>query len=372
MATYKAEFLSHYYENTTRPLSAYSMGLIYWWARLGSILPPIANFFTQTPGLREVAKLFGGIATRRSIPKFAPRTFKSWFRSRGPRNAGRQGVILWPDTFNNHFHPEVPMAAVEVLEEYGFRVLVPKASLCCGRPLYDFGMLDTAKGLLRNVVDTLAPAIRRGTPIVGLEPSCVAVFRDELLDLFPDDEDALRLSRQTFTLAEFLDRHQGEFALPKLNRKAVVHGHCHHKAIMKMDADRRVLDRLDLDYRVLDSGCCGMAGSFGFENEHYEISQQVGEHELFPHLREASGDTLILTDGFSCREQIEQSLGRHPVHLAQVLAMAIRERRGDRVLAAPMSIDPRLLVATGAAGLMIGGGLLWGLQKGRVRKRSGE
>jgi FAD/FMN-containing dehydrogenase/Fe-S oxidoreductase len=369
MATYKAEFLSHYWEGRIRPMSAYSMGLIYWWARLGSLAPPIVNFLTQTPGIRDVLKMLGGIAPQREIPKFAPRTFKSWFKARGRRNLDRPGVILWPDTFNNHFNPAIPQAAVEVLEDAGFRVLVPKASLCCGRPLYDFGMLDTAKILLQNILTTLKPAIQKGTPIIGLEPSCVAVFRDELPDLFPHDEDAKRFTDQTFTLAEFLDRKVPNYSVPKLHHKAVVHGHCHQKAIMKMTAEQSLLDKSEADYQLLDTGCCGMAGSFGFEAEHYEISQKVGEYELFPHLRDLDDETMILTDGFSCREQIEMGVHRHPLHLAEALAMAIRERQGEQMIREPISADPRLLVATGAAGLLIGGGLLWGMQYRRSRRR---
>jgi FAD/FMN-containing dehydrogenase/Fe-S oxidoreductase len=364
MATYKAEFLSHYYKGRLRPLSAYSMGLIHLWARFGSRFPSVANWMTQTPGLRDALKRMGGIAPERKIPEFAPQTFKSWFRSRDRERSGGPAVIVWPDTFTNHFHPHVGMAAVEVLEDAGFRVLVPKARLCCGRPLYDFGMLDTAKDLLQETLDTLRPAIARGTPVVGLEPSCTAVFRDELCDLLPDDPQAKQLRDQTFTLAEFLDKKAPSYAPPKLHRKVVVHGHCHQKALIGMGPEKHLLDRTEADYHVLDSGCCGMAGSFGFEAEHYGISQQVGEHELYPHLRDAGRDTLIVADGFSCRTQVEQALGRRPLHLAEVLAMALHEKR-EETTGRPRAIaDPRLIAATGAAGLLIGGGLLWAVSAG--------
>jgi FAD/FMN-containing dehydrogenase/Fe-S oxidoreductase len=372
MATYKAEFLSHYYENRLRPMSAYSMGLIYWWARIASFAPRIANVIMQTPGLSEFIKLTGGIASERTLPKFANQPFKQWFGARSRRNVDKPGVILWPDTFNNYFHPNVAQAAVEVIEDAGYRVLVPKASLCCGRPLYDFGMLDTARRMLEQIIATLRPAIRRGTPVIGLEPSCVTVFRDELPDLMPNDEDAMRLSEQTFTLAEFLDKKASHYEIPKLHRKATVHGHCHQKAIMKMKSEEHILAKTGLDYNLLQNGCCGMAGSFGFERDHYEISMKVFEHELAPHLREAEPETLILADGFSCRTQIEQAAGRHAMHLAEALQMAIREERGDQhpVIARSRAADPRLVAATGAAGLLIGGSLLWGVQHRRSQRES--
>jgi Fe-S oxidoreductase len=325
MATYKAEFLSHYYEGRLRPRHAYSMGLIYWWARLAALMPDVANFFSQTPVLRDAAKWLGGVSPRRRMPAFARQTFKEWFRKRGVRNEGKPPVLLWADTFNNHFHPQAAKAAVEVLEAAGHQVWVPSASLCRGRPLYDFGMLDTAKTLLRQILTTLKPQIEAGIPLVGLEPSCLAVFRDELTNLFPFDEDAKRLSRQAFLLSEFLNKKGKDYRLPQLKRKAIVHGHCHHKAVMKMNDEEAVLSKLGLDFQVLDSGCCGMAGSFGFEREHYDVSRDVGELVLLPAVRQAPKDTLIVANGFSCQEQIEQTTDRKALHLAEVIQMALRE-----------------------------------------------
>ncbi len=368
MATYKAEFLSHYYEGRLRPRHAYAMGLVYWWARLAALAPGLANFFSQTPILRDIAKWLGGIAPERQIPRFASETFKEWFRRRGVRNEGQLPAILWPDTFNNHFHPEVAQAAVEVLETAGFQVWVPERSLCCGRPLYDFGMLDTAKKLLRQVLDTLRPAIAAGIPVVGLEPSCVAVFRDEMVNLFPNDEDARRLHQQTFLLSEFLESKADHFQPPHLTRKALVHGHCHHKSIMKMDAEKKVLSKIGLDYQMLETGCCGMAGSFGFEKEHFDISRAVGEQVLLPAVRQAAEDTLLITDGFSCREQIEQLTGRRPLHLAEVLQLALhdgrmQERHDVRL---PSKTWRQRLVQTAAlvaGGVLLGGLLYWGLKQ---------
>jgi len=326
VATYKAEFLSHYYEGRMRPRSAYAFGNIDLWARVASHAPGLANLTTQLPFLRDISKLVAGIPIQRAIPAFAPQTFKSWFHSR--RNLARDPeappVLLWPDTFNNYFHPCTAKAAVEVLEAAGFRVVVPKANLCCGRPLYDHGMLDRAQSLLLQILDELSSEIEAGIPIVGLEPSCVAVFRDELLNLFPHDERAQALSRQAFLLSEFLETFAKDFRLPRLDRKALLHGHCHHKSLMKMTAEESLLHRLGVDFQSPAPGCCGMAGSFGFESDKYDLSIAIGELELLPAVRQAPPDWLIIADGFSCREQIAQGSSRHALHLAEVLQMALR------------------------------------------------
>ncbi|HET9979561.1 MAG TPA: (Fe-S)-binding protein, partial [Ktedonobacterales bacterium] len=238
---------------------------------------------------------------------------------------GAQRVLLWPDTFNNHFHPETAVAAVEVLETAGFTVDVPGGSLCCGRPLYDFGMLDTAKRLLRQILDKLAPELAAGTPIVVLEPSCAAVFRDELVNLFPDDENALRLKAQTYLLSEFLERFAPDFQTPTLQRHAIVQGHCHQQALMGMHTEEATLRKHVATVETLNSGCCGMAGAFGFEASHYDVSIACGERVLLPVVRDAPKDTLIVADGFSCREQIAQTTDRRALHLAEILRMALRD-----------------------------------------------
>jgi FAD/FMN-containing dehydrogenase/Fe-S oxidoreductase len=325
MASYKAEFLSHYYDGRPRPRYAYAMGWVYWWARLASLMPSAANFFSQTPGLNAIAKWVGGIAQERQMPPFAGETFKQWFRRRPVRNAQKPAVLLWPDTFTNHFHPEHGKAAVDVLEDAGFRVTIPEASLCCGRPLYDFGMLDTAKGLLRQILLELQPEIEAGVPLIGLEPSCLAVFRDELVNLFPSNRDAKRLHDQSFLLSEFLNKKVKDYQPPKLNRKALVHVHCHHKSVVGEDDEKAILKRLGLDFEEPDKGCCGMAGSFGFEADHYDVSMKVGERVLLPAVRQTPEDRLIIADGFSCEEQIRQGTGRKALHLAEVIQMALRE-----------------------------------------------
>jgi Fe-S oxidoreductase len=324
MATYKAEFLAHYYEKHRRPRSAFAFGLIHRWARLAALAPRLVNFVTQTRGSRTLARMVSGMAPQRRVPAFAPMPFLTWYKRRPARPHGTGGrVLLWPDTFNNFFHPETAIAAVHVLERAGFEVEVPRGSVCCGRPLYDYGMLEAARDRLEHVLATLAPEIEAGVPIVGLEPSCVAVFRDEMHGLLPDREDAKRLARQVFTLSEFLN--DRGFHYPTLRRHALVHGHCHHKAVMKMDAEERALRAMALDVTMLDSGCCGMAGSFGFERAHYDISMKVGELVLLPAVRQAAKDTLIVADGFSCRTQIAQATDRRALHLADLLEMASRD-----------------------------------------------
>ncbi len=339
VATYKAEFLSHYYERNRRPLSELALSKLELWLRTASHVPGLANLATQLPGLRDLAKLAGGISAQRRIPAFAPQTFKAWWERRNPspRGDGRirpssgaqlreaSPVLLWADTFNNHFLPSTAKAAAEVLEAADFDVLVPRAHLCCGRPLYDVGMLDRAQELLLQIMDELLPEIEAATPIVVLEPSCAAVFRDELTNLFPKDERAQALSKQVFLLSEFLEHRAKDFPLPKLGRRALVHGHCHHKAIMKMTAEESVLERMGIDFTTPAPGCCGMAGAFGFEKEKYAVSKAIGELELLPAIRKAPTDWLIVADGFSCREQIAQETDRHALHLAEVLQMALRE-----------------------------------------------
>jgi len=404
VATYKSEFLSHYYEGRARPRSAHAFGHIDLWARVASHVPGLVNLTTQLPFLRDLSKLVAGIPKQRAIPAFAPQTFKTWFQRRSfarmtsrPANKIGKGtasavpysaenprasapedaspVLLWPDTFTNYFQPGIAKAAVDVLEAAGFQVVVPKANLCCGRPLYDHGMLDRARTLLVQILDELSPAIEAGIPIVGLEPSCVAVFRDELVNLFPHDERAQALSRQTFLLSEFLETSAQKFPLQRLDRKALLHGHCHHKSLMKMTAEEAVLRRLGVDFESPAPGCCGMAGSFGFEEDKYDISIVIGELELLPAVRQAPPDWLIIADGFSCREQIAQCTPRHALHLAEVLQMALHGEGAPQLLPYPESARTRQREAEvlqsmkraglGLAALAAGGALLWKLSKNR-------
>jgi FAD/FMN-containing dehydrogenase/Fe-S oxidoreductase len=325
MATYKSEFLSNFYAGRIRPRSAYAFGLIYWWSRVATWMPSIVNSFTQTPGIKSVVKMMIGMTPERDFPIYATQNFKKQLRKRKNKFASPLKVILWPDTFNNYFHPEVGMAAVEVLEAAGYEVIVPEATLCCGRPLYDFGFLDLAKHQLQKIIQNLRQEIRAGISIVGLEPSCVAVFRDELINLFPHDEDAKRLSQQTFFLSEFLEKKVENYQPPSLSCHAIVHGHCHHKSIVRMENEKNILQKMGLQFEILDSGCCGMAGSFGYEKgERYSVSMKVGEEVLLPTVRKASADTLIITDGFSCRNQIAGCTERRAIHMAELLQMGLK------------------------------------------------
>ncbi|HXF14438.1 MAG TPA: FAD-linked oxidase C-terminal domain-containing protein [Terriglobales bacterium] len=323
VATYKAEFLSHYYDERARPFRHYAFTHIDRWSRLASMAPRLANFLTHAPGLRGIAKVAAGVAPEREVPRFANHSFQRLIKKRNKAKSSGSPVMLWPDTFNNYFHPETAMAAVDVLEAAGFTVRFPKENVCCGRPLYDFGMLDRAKRLLLRTLSTLEGEIAEDIPVVVLEPSCASVFRDEMLNLFPDDLRAQKLARQVVLLSEFLRDHANGFELPMLKRKALVHGHCHHKSIMKMTAEESTLRKMGIDYQAPAPGCCGMAGAFGFEKEKYATSIAIGELELLPAVRNTPADWLIIADGFSCREQIQQCTGRTSLHLAEVIQMAL-------------------------------------------------
>jgi FAD/FMN-containing dehydrogenase/Fe-S oxidoreductase len=336
MPTMKAEFLHHHFKSFKRwrPRYAYAFGLIDQASRVASRIPEIANFFTQTPGLSRIAKFAAGMAPEREIPAFAPATLQQWWRDRGgTSNPSGPRVVLWPDTFNNHFHTDVGVACVEAIESAGWQVVMPQGHVCCGRPLYDYGFLDLAERYLRNTLDTLREEIRNGTPIVGMEPSCLAVFKDEVSGMFPHDDDAGRLARCAMHFSEFFERF--DIPVPRLERKALVWGHCHHKATGGMDLEHKLLQRMGLDIEPVSGGCCGLAGSWGFEQGHHEISMECGEQALLPAVRDADRDTLVIANGFSCKTQIEQSdASRNALHVAQVIKMA-REHGPDGYQAGP-------------------------------------
>jgi len=337
MATYKAEFLSHYYEGRSRPLFAKVFGRIDQWLRVAGRAPGMANLLAHAPVTGHVLRAALGLAPQRGIPRLARQSFLEWMRTNReapapvPYGAGRaEGeAVLWVDTFNNSFHPETLKAALEVLQFAGFRVSLSPQGACCGRPLYDFGMLDEAKIYLERVLRGLGPAIDAGTPIVVLEPSCASVFREELGNLMPENPRAATLRKQTFLLSEFLEQRAAELTLPRLSsRRVLLHGHCHQKALMRMSHAEAVLRRMETEVEMPDAGCCGMAGPFGFAKEKYAVSQAVGERVLLPAVRQAAQETLIVSDGFSCREQIFQGTGRRAMHLADLISMAL-ERHED-------------------------------------------
>ncbi len=325
MATYKAEFFSHYYKGKIRPRLAYAFGLINRWAKIASLMPRVVNLVNHS-FLKQFIKVITGIAPQRDIPFFAGESFTKWFKNRKKIFSNSVKVMLWADTFNNYFFPNALQNATSVLENAGFEVMLPPNNLCCGRPLYDFGMLDKANQYLAKILHDLSSQIQSGIPIVGLEPGCVSVFRNELKNIFPDNKNAIKLSENFFTLSEFIDMNKSKFHFNRLNNKIFYHGHCHHKAVMHIEKDKQVLKSLGTDLTFIDAGCCGLAGSFGFEKgEKYKLSMQIGERVLFPELRKISNDDIIVSDGFSCREQILHGTNKKAFHLAEVLAMAIKK-----------------------------------------------
>jgi FAD/FMN-containing dehydrogenase/Fe-S oxidoreductase len=324
MPTYKAEFLYHHYDSwrRRRPRYAYTFGFIDQAARVATRVPELVNAATQTRGLADVVRLLGGIDRRRPLPRFAPMSLQEWFAARGgSANPHGPEVVLFPDTFNNRLHTHVGVAAVEAIEAAGWQVVMPQGHICCGRPLYDYGFLDVAERYLRDVLDQLRPYVRRGVPIVGLEPSCLAVFRDELPKILPHDDDAARLTDHALHFGELFERH--EIDVPHLDGDALLWGHCHHRATGGIDPEQRVLERMGMDVRPLTGGCCGLAGSWGFEQGRYDISMDCGDQALLPAVREAARETVVVADGFSCKTQIEHAgTGRRALHLAEVMQLA--------------------------------------------------
>lgn len=324
MATYKAEFLAHHYARRLRPRAHYSMGWLPLLAQVAGRVPGPVNALgrwgpTAGPLLRAA-----GVDPRRRLPTFADRSLQRWFAGRPPGGDGRRGeVLLWPDTFTNHFDPQIGQAAVRLLEDAGHRVRTPDRPVCCGLTWISTGQLGTARRVLRRTLKVLAPQLRDGTPLVVLEPSCAAVFRNDARDLFPGDRDVQRLLGQTRTLAEQLTAEQ-DWTPPRVGGTAVVQTHCHQHAVLGFDADTELMRRAGIDADVLDSGCCGLAGNFGFEQGHYEVSMACAERVLLPAVREREPGTAVLADGFSCRTQLRQSdTGVRPVHLAELLARGL-------------------------------------------------
>ena len=317
MASYKAEFMAHYYDGRIRSREAYVFGWLHRWLALGRPLAPLANLVTHAPGLGALAKRIAGIAPERDIPRIAARSFRRSFR-RLPAPPGAPRAILWPDTFNDAFYPSVLHDAARVLAAAGFAVDLPARRLCCGRPLYEYGWLDAARRLWRRTLDDLADDIDAGVPIVGLEPSCVSAFKDELPALFPDEPRAIRLARQACSLAELLAGidYQPPHVAPQ---RVLMHRHCHAAAVLSPDREQALLRAAGHDVQVLDSGCCGMAGAFGFQRAKYGLSVALAERVLLPTVR-GDPDAAVVADGFSCREQLRQLAGVRARHLAELLA----------------------------------------------------
>ncbi|MGY4917435.1 FAD-binding and (Fe-S)-binding domain-containing protein [Streptomyces sp. 900116325] len=326
MATYKAEFLHQHHKGRIRPITHYSLGWLPLWSRLASLTPSLVNAIGGNKFTAALLKKAGGIASERPIPAFAKQRFRKLFgeRPRAAEPGSRGKVVLWPDTFTEFMSPEVGLAAVEVLEYAGFEVILPTDRLCCGLTWLTTGQLDIAKKVLERTLKAVDPYLVQGMPLVGLEPSCISLFRTDATEMFPGDPRAGRLAKQTRTLSELLDQKAPDVAFGQLDATAMTQTHCHQHATLGSKADDRVLARTGVDSGRLDSGCCGLAGNFGFEKGHYDVSVAVGEQVLLPALREADSDTVVLADGYSCRTQIDQLSDRTPRHLAELLRDSIR------------------------------------------------
>jgi FAD/FMN-containing dehydrogenase/Fe-S oxidoreductase len=321
MAKMKYEFLYHYHKANGLPLRNRlfgHIGRLSWW---GSRLAPLSNWIAASAPNRWLMEKIAGIDRRRPLPAFARETFTDWFdRRRAPAAAPRGSVVLFHDTFVTYNTPEIGRAAVELLEAAGYGVVLVDRK-CCGRPLISKGMLDTAREHARWNVDRLQPWVARGVPIVGLEPSCLLTIRDEWVELLRTDE-AREVARASFLLEEFLLReraHGLELRFRPGPRKALLHGHCHQKAMVGTAPTVAALVWAGYEVSEVDSGCCGMAGSFGFEKEHYDISVTLGNRRLAPAVQAAAADTEVVAPGISCRQQIAHLSGKHARHPAQLL-----------------------------------------------------
>jgi Fe-S oxidoreductase len=329
MAKLKYEYLFHHHERYGTPLRARVFGHVAKLSRAGSMAAPLANWFQNLPFVRALMETQLGIDRRRSLPAYAGQSFEAWWAGHrsGPRAGSRGEVVLFIDTFANYHEPEVAQAAVRVLEAFGYRVHAPKLR-CCGRPMISKGLLREARANAEHNVLALAPEVRRGVPVIGLEPSCVVSFLDEYRELRLG-EAADVVAGGTWMLENFLAVHHAsdpDLPFGETPREVRVHGHCHQKAVIGTGPMLRAL-RMVPGYRVeeIKSGCCGMAGTFGYEKEHYDLSQQIGELSVFPPMRSAPPDALLVAPGTSCRHQIRDATGRHPVHPAEALALALVE-----------------------------------------------
>jgi FAD/FMN-containing dehydrogenase/Fe-S oxidoreductase len=338
MAAWKSEFLAQHYKGRLHPLHHYIFGYADKLARWGALTPALTNILLTGPLTSPLIKYIAGVAQERKLPRLAR---KSYQKTRGAasetsnvprpsndsitsnqRSASPQVVVLWPDTWNNYYHPQSLVAAEVVLKSAGFQVEVPKGHICCGRPLYDFGLLAAARSYLATVLERMAPQIDAGLPFIFLEPSCASVFKDELLELFPNDARAKQLSTQVWLLADWLAAEAPDWAASRLQgAQVLLHGHCHHKAVFGgPQSEIDLLRKAGATVELIQAGCCGMAGPFGFEAKKFEVSKAIANDGLLPAVKSAEPTTLIVADGFSCREQIDQLSDREAMHFAEVLA----------------------------------------------------
>jgi Fe-S oxidoreductase len=334
MAQYKSEFLAQKYKGKLHPLHHYVFGFADKMARMGSLTPALTNFVLSNSMTSPLIKHIVGVAQERKMPQLARKSYKA---ARGadetsnvPRmqsgascevRPGAERVVLWADTWNNYYHPQTLAAAERVLTQAGFRVQTTNGHICCGRALYDFGLLGNARGYLANVFDRVAAEIDAGLPFIFLEPSCASVFKDEALELFPNDARAQRLSQQVWLLADWLEAKAPDWVAGRLQgAQVIVHGHCHHKAVFGgPKSEIALLRKAGAQVEMIETTCCGMAGPFGFEADKIEVSKAIANLGLLPAVEAAASTTLIVADGFSCREQISQLSRREGMHFAEIL-----------------------------------------------------
>jgi FAD/FMN-containing dehydrogenase/Fe-S oxidoreductase len=336
MAAYKSEVLHQAYRWRLRPMNHYALGWLPRWARLAGVAPGAVNALLRPRVLQKLVLRAGGLDPRRTIPTFAVQPFRRWAASRtaarpvegaagGPwrSGGGRPAAVLWADSFTDSFSPAVGRAMLKVLDAAGYRVFIPSGPACCGLTWISTGQLEGARRQLRRTLDTLGPFVDAGLPVIGIEPSCTAVLRSDLVELLPDDPRSAKLASSVRTLAEVLTapRPDGSVWTPPslAGVRVIAQPHCHHHSVMGWDADAALLRAAGAEVQQL-TGCCGLAGNFGMERGHYDVSVAVAERSLLPALRSAEDGTVLLADGFSCRTQAEQLAGHHGIHLAELLA----------------------------------------------------
>ncbi|MCG8449218.1 MAG: 4Fe-4S dicluster domain-containing protein, partial [Pirellulales bacterium] len=334
MAKIKFEFLAQYYQRHRIPLRTRLMADIARWSRISSgALAPLVNGLLGAGWMRVLMERLLGVSRHRRLPPFARQPFTTWFERRGKKPAATRKVVLFNDTFNTYNYPHVSVAATELLEAAGFEVVLP-GHRCCGRPMISKGLVEAARAAARDCVEKLAPFAQEGIPIVGLEPSCLLTLRDEIKILLPDDPRTQAIAENSFLFEEFIAKLADEGTLDlefqETARRVLLHGHCHQKALVGTEPSKQTLALAGCEVEEVDSGCCGMAGSFGYEREHYEVSLAMGERRLLPAVRNASEDTTIVAAGVSCRQQIKHATGRQALHPAEVLHTAsVRQRQSS-------------------------------------------
>ncbi|MFE2929310.1 FAD-binding and (Fe-S)-binding domain-containing protein [Streptomyces sp. NPDC059278] len=326
MATYKAEFLHHHYRRRLRPASHYTMGRLPTWLRLAALFAPALNALARVRLLAALAKRLAGIAPERGIPVLARETFTRWLNRRWGKGtfifSNDEVAMVWPDTFTEHLSPEVGRAAVRVLEAAGRHSIPAGRGLCCGLTYVSTGQLGKARKVMCRTLDRLGGTL--GAPLVVLEPSCAATLRTDLPELLPDDPRSAELASSVRTLAQYLEEYAPDWQPPRLDRPVTGQTHCHQHAVLGDAAERRLRERAGLT-GVLSGGCCGLAGNFGFERGHWDVSVACAEETLLPSVRAAEPGTETLADGFSCRTQLEQLGGVRARHLAELLAEGLEE-----------------------------------------------